>query len=88
MEQKTENKYIKIVETRSTEKTKFFEVINKAEDYLIGEIEWYGAWRQYCFFPYEDMVFNSTCLDLINDTLKEINIKHCSNWKQKIQEEK
>ena len=83
-----ENKYIKIVEVPHSGKTRGFEVWNKSGDYLIGEIEWYSAWGQYCFFPYEDMVFNSTCLDLINDTLKEINIKHRSNWKQKIQEEK
>jgi len=79
-----ENKYIKIVETRSTEKTKFFEVINKAEDYLIGEIYWYGAWRQYCLFtPYSDMVFNSACLELIINFLNDINEKHKANWKQK-----
>jgi len=83
-----ENKYIKIVEVPHSGKTRGFEVWNKSGDYLIGEIEWYGAWRQYCFFPCEDMVFNSTCLELIINFLKEINIKHHSNWKQKIQEEK
>jgi hypothetical protein len=23
---------------------------------------WYGAWRQYCFFPSEEMIFSSGCM--------------------------
>ena len=55
-----ENKYIKIVEVPHSGKTRGFEVWNKSGDYLIGEIEWYGAWRQYCFFPCKDFeeIFN------------------------------
>jgi len=83
---KTENKYIKIVEDENTigeRKTKTFDIVNKNGEYYIGQIYWYGAWRQYCFFPYEDMVFNSTCLELIIAFLNDINEKHRTNWKQK-----
>ena len=80
---KTENKYILIKETPHTGKTKGFDIINKSSDYPIGEIYWYTNWRQYCFFTWDDMIFNSQCLELILEFLKEINIEHRKNWKQK-----
>jgi len=83
---KTENKYIKIVEIPHVGKTKAFEVQNKSGDYLLAEINWYSNWRQYCLMIYADMVFNSDCLDLITNFLKEINIEHRKGWKQKIQD--
>ena len=83
---KTENKYIKILEVPHTGKTKGFEIRNKSGEYPIGEIEWYSNWRQYCFFPWDDMVFNSTCLELITDFMKDINVEHRKGWIQKKQE--
>jgi hypothetical protein len=41
-------------------------VRNKKSGGTLGYIEWYGPWRQYCFFPEGDTVFNRTCLDEIN----------------------
>lgn len=79
----TENKYIKIVETPHTGKTKGFDIINKSMGHPIGWIEWYSNWRQYCFFPWDDMVFNSTCLELITKFLKEINVEHRKSRNQK-----
>ena len=81
-----ENKYIKIVEYLHTGKTKGFEVWNKSGDYIIAEISWYSNWRQYCFYIFEGMVFNSECLELITNFLKEINVEHRKNWKQKKEE--
>ena len=83
---KAENKYIKIVETLHTGKTKGFDIINKSCNYPIGEIYWYSNWRQYCFSTWNDMIFNSQCLELITEFLKKINIKHKENWKQKKEE--
>lgn len=31
-------------------------------DVALGRIEWYGAWRQYVFYPESDCLFNRTCL--------------------------
>ena len=81
-----ENKYIEIIEIPHTGKTKAFEIHNKAGEYLLAEISWYSNWRQYCLMLYDDMVFNSDCLELITNFLKEINIEHRKNWKRKIME--
>jgi len=83
---KNENKYIKIVEIPLKGKTKRFEVWNKSGDYVLAEIGWYSNWRQYCVFLFDRMVFNSECLELITNFLKEINIEHRKGWKQKIKE--
>jgi hypothetical protein len=58
-------------------KTKLVEVVNKSSGYVIATIEWYGAWRQYCFFPSLefDTVWNNSCLTevlfVINKLMKE-----------------
>ncbi len=61
----------------SGRKTKIVKVINKSSGNEIAEIGWYGAWRQYCFFPSIefDTVWNNTCikdiLDVIDMLMKE-----------------
>lgn len=74
----TENKYIKIVEMpqKTGAKTKWFYVYNKCGNYNIAKISWYSQWRQYCIFPSPSTVFNSECLELITNFLKDINVKH------------
>lgn len=61
----------------SGRKTKIVKVINKSSGNEIASIEWYGAWRQYCFFPSLDFdtVWNNTCpkdiLEVIDMLMKE-----------------
>lgn len=31
----------------------------------LGSLKWYGAWRQFCFFPAEGTIFNTGCLGTI-----------------------
>ena len=58
-------------------KTKIVHIINKSNTYRLGTIEWYGAWRQYCFIPTWEFetVWNNTCLTdvvfVINKLMKE-----------------
>ncbi len=42
----------------------------------LGEVKWYGSWRQYCFFPESDTVWNATCLKDIQAFLDEQNAAH------------
>ena len=44
--------------------------------HLIGTISWWGAWRQYVFFPGPDTLWAVSCLDGITKFLKEINKQH------------
>lgn len=42
-------------------KTKIWAVTSKAGFHL-GVIKWWGSWRQYCFFPDGDTLYNRECL--------------------------
>lgn len=43
---------------------------------VLGEIRWYGAFRQYVFYPDEETVWSRGCLEIINRFLKKINDRH------------
>lgn len=65
-------KYILFNEIHSKNKTKKFECLTTRGDQKLGEVEWYRYWRQYCFFPEENVVFSKGCLDDISDFLSSI----------------
>jgi len=41
----------------------------------LGAIHWYGAWRQYCFYPADGSTFSNGCLRDIASFLDELNEK-------------
>ena len=43
------------------------------KDIKLGEIKWFGARRQYCFFPEGNTVFDRKCLNYITSFLEEVN---------------
>ena len=64
---KTEYKYIHFRKIEQKPKTAVYQCINTNHDDLLGIVEWYPPWRQYCFAPEYRCVFNNGCLrDIIN----------------------
>lgn len=60
-----ETKYLTFDSQKSFgKKTNTIYICNRASGHEIATIEWYGAWRQYCFFPTRefDTVWNLGCL--------------------------
>ena len=51
--------------------------------YKLGEVKWYGAFRQYCFFPCEDTVWSWGCNQLVNNFLKKVNDRHRNKLRRK-----
>lgn len=47
------------------DKTNKWYVIARSNEAVLGEIKWFGRWRQYCFFPVIGSVFNPDCMDHI-----------------------
>lgn len=58
---------------RKTPIYKLFSMSN--QDIKLGEIKWFGAWRQYCFYPEGNTIFDRKCLTYINNFLEEVNKK-------------
>lgn len=48
-------------------KTAIYTVTGSENALYLGDIRWYGAWRQYVFFPGAETVFNPECLGDIAD---------------------
>lgn len=38
----------------------------------LGEIRWYGRWRQYAFYPRPDTIWNPECLDAVSAAIREL----------------
>lgn len=68
-------KYIHFVKTKDKPKTSEWECRNNRSDEVLGWVEWYGPWRQYCFCPDGGMVFNVGCMENIIDFVKK-----CGEW--------
>lgn len=43
-------------------KTEIWNVLAKNHRDILGQIKWYGAWRQYTFRPADGTVFNTDCM--------------------------
>ena len=49
----------------------------------LGLVKWYAPWRQYCFFPENDTIFNPTCMETIIQFVKDLmKERRTSNQKE------
>ena len=70
-----ESKWIVFNLYEDTGKTKKYNVLTKdSVSIKLGEIKWFGRWRQYSFFPEPNTVFEKQCLtDITNFIVKLMN---------------
>lgn len=52
-------------------KTNRWDVQAKRAGGHLGVIKWFGRWRQFCFFPWDDCVFSKGCLADIGDFIEK-----------------
>ncbi len=55
-------RYLEIRLVHEGEKTSTWDVVSAKHGDLLGIIRWWGAWRQYTFFPSNNTVFNPDCM--------------------------
>jgi hypothetical protein len=71
-----ESKYLEFAKQpkRKTQKTWVTDVTSRSGGMLLGQIKWYGAWRQYAFYPSTDKVtiFNVECMSDITKVIQEL----------------
>ena len=63
-------KYIHMVVIGFLPKTTIYSVNTNSNNDRIGIIKWYSMWRQYCFFPEADTVWNKECLNDVNEFIQ------------------
>lgn len=60
------------VPTPTDRKTMIWEVTSRSSSAVLGEIKWFGRWRQYCFWPFSNTVFNVGCLEDIQHFIEQL----------------
>ena len=71
---KTQYQYIHFVKVRDKPKTSVWNCLTRQGDRL-GQVKWFGSWRQYCFFPNDELltVFSAGCLLDIYSFITELS---------------
>ena len=67
-----ESRFIEFDKIGDTGKTEIWNILSKSSGFILGRIHWYGPWRQYCFSPSPGSVFNTTCMDDIQNKIEEL----------------
>ncbi len=61
------NKYLEFQEWKPAHRKTLVVAVRSAEELdVLGRIKWYGAWRQYAFFPEPETIWNPGCLETVN----------------------
>lgn len=66
------SKYLIFKLFEQKEKTQHWLVQSKLHGSLLGEIKWWGPWRQYVFFPQPETLFNPECMKDICQFIEEL----------------
>ena len=66
------NQYIEFKLIEKKRKTEVYSIQKKGVLFSLGIIKWFGAWRKYCFFPEEELVFDVDCLQEIIIFIKKL----------------
>lgn len=61
-----------IPKTIARRKTAYVEIRSKSNGVMLGSIEWYGAWRQYCFWPLVTTVWSTGCLEQVKTEIERL----------------
>jgi hypothetical protein len=69
---KMESKYLEFLKVATLPGTDVYDVLSKSRGDKLGQIRWYGAWRQYAFFPCGETIWNKACLVDLRRFLEEI----------------
>jgi hypothetical protein len=69
---KQKYQYIHFVIIANKPRTQVYSCRNNRSMDELGQIKWYGPWRQYCYFPTVQAVYSAGCLKDIQDFMEEL----------------
>ena len=69
---KTQYKFTHFELIEKKAKTSVWGCHNNSNGTLLGVVRWESAWRQYCFYPEQGMVFSVGCMVDINHFIKHL----------------
>ena len=80
---KTKYQYIHFIKIEDKPKTSVWACRNNRSNEQLGLIKWYSPWRQYCYFPTIQAVYNTSCLGDIADFIYHLESERTNNLKQR-----
>lgn len=69
---KTAYKYIRFEKIADKPKTSVWSCCNARSNAELGQVRWYPAWRQYCYFPTCPAIYSTGCLEDINNFIGQL----------------
>ena len=69
-------KFINFIKKADKPKTSVWSCCNNRSGEELGEIKWYPAWRQYCYFPTVQAVYSVGCFEDINHFIRQLTDRH------------
>jgi hypothetical protein len=57
-------------------KTSRWRIVSRTQRTVLGVVQWFPRWRQYCFDPSGMTTFNAECLDDIARFLRRVMHEH------------
>lgn len=67
----TRYQYIHFVKIAQRPKTAVWSCRNNISQEELGQVRWYPAWRQYCYFPTAQAVYSAGCLADIKEFIEQ-----------------
>ena len=67
-----ESRFMEFFIIGNTGKTEIWDVVSKSSESVLGKIKWYGPWRQYCFYPSPNCIFNNQCMTDIQKKISKL----------------
>lgn len=53
-------------------KTAIVDVRSTRSGINLGQIRWFGRWRQYAFYPDDETIWNPDCLEAVNARIRKL----------------
>jgi hypothetical protein len=72
----TQYAFIHFVHIADKPKTQVWSCRNSKSGDELGQIKWYPAWRQYCYFPNQPAIYSKGCLLDIISFMEELSLDH------------
>ena len=72
----TEYKYIRFqkIKMPTSRKTAIYSCLSNSDNTVLGTVKWFSRWRQFCFFPEPQTIFNRSCTADIIDFIDQLMV--------------
>lgn len=73
---KTDYKFIRFSKIADKAKTAVWSCTGAQTRDELGIVQWFAAWRRYCYFPAKQTVYDANCLQDITEFVNQVNAEH------------